>query len=38
MKKYETPVFDVTVYEIENEVALNISTVDPDGDDEDWWG
>lgn len=36
MKEYITPDFDITIYEIEEDIALSISSVDPDGDD--WLG
>ncbi len=37
-KEYVQPDFDVTVYEIEDDIALNISVADPDSGEEDWWG
>ena len=38
MKKYETPDFDVTIYEINGDITLNISNSDPDGNEDDWLG
>jgi hypothetical protein len=31
MKKYMTPDFDVTVYEIEDVITVNVGPGDPDG-------
>lgn len=38
MKEYITPDFDVTIYDVKDNVALNISSPDPNGNDEDWFG
>ena len=38
MREYLTPDFDVTIYEISNEITLNISSADPDGGDDSWFG
>lgn len=38
MKKYSTPNFDITIYEIEDIITLSIGTGAPDGGDEGWWG
>ncbi len=35
-KEYITPDFDVTEYEVNDEITANISSADPDGGD--WWG
>lgn len=37
MKEYIAPDFDVTIYELNNEITLNISSGDPDGE-EGWLG
>ena len=36
MKEYITPDFDVTIYEVSDEITVSINTNDPDG--EDWFG
>lgn len=37
MKKYETPDFDVTVYEIEDIITVSVGGSDPDPDTGDKW-
>ena len=39
MKKYMTPDFDVTVYEIEDVITLSFGNADPNTEtDNQWWG
>lgn len=39
MKKYISPDFDVTIYEIEDIITLSMGDKDPNGGDgSDWWG
>ena len=37
MKKYETPDFDVTVYEIGDIITVSVDPTDPDPDTGDEW-
>ena len=46
MKKYTTPDFDVTIYEVEDILTasgggnddVTIGTTDPNGNDDEWFG
>ncbi len=38
MKKYETPDFDVTIYEIDDVITLSIGEGNLDGGNTNWWG
>ncbi len=38
MQRYETPDFNVSVYEIEDVITLSIGDGSVDGGDTGWWG
>lgn len=37
-KKYLTPDFDITVYEIEDVITISINENDSNDNGEQWWG